>query len=224
VHRSNLIIALGLSAIDVLSCALVSSIILFLLFSSPSKSKTPTAEATADVGLLIKIAIDQEEPIVRLRVYPPNPDDEDRKSLPVEFWSDLNGQSAKGLGEIRSLYESDGSAIWVPSSTSETKVVSVAGTSPEAALFVHRPKSGRWRLELGYMTSRSDLAAPHLPKFIDANVTIAASCLTKVRSRLELGVPRVIDDAEPPEDGKANSCSLNEALFIQLPSHRTDQR
>jgi hypothetical protein len=213
--RDNLVVALGISAIDVLTCALVSSIVLFLILAAPARTTLHGREGLPDDGLVVQFAIGTPGTAVRVLVFP----GQAATVLPVEFWSNRPPTSRRprgpdDLGVISSLYRNGGYAKWILSAEGSSSDRASQLTLPEATLVVNRPAAGKWRIKLAY----SDFAEGQLaPESVDVSVVVTSivrDCPSISKDiTLRLGEPLSLGD-----DIGQEVCSLAKALDVAAPT------
>src|SRR5262245_27496742 len=87
---TNFIVTLGISAIDVLCCALVGGLVLFLILSQEVRNKILAASGGPNRDLVILLSYETTSPeqILRLRVLPPPGRTPGHRADPTEYWSD----------------------------------------------------------------------------------------------------------------------------------------
>lgn len=212
--RENFTIALGISAIDVLCCSLVSSILLFLILTSPAKKNVALSSGGNEPTLIVSFAVTDDNPIVRVLVYP----GDTPELLPVEFWAGNAAQvtrppSSIKLGDVSSLYRDGGFAWWIPSEAAgSNRLPSTSG--PSSSLVVRNPSSGNWKIKIGYAGYYEAKAIPRKTVVTVSATNFLSDCATTAEQKFELGMWATVIIADQQAGTPSDPCSLAKVLKI----------
>jgi hypothetical protein len=205
---TSLIVTLGISAIDVLCCALVGGLVLFLILSQEGSIKRLASSRGPNRDLIILLSYETVAPeqVLRLRLLPPLGRAPAYKSAPTEYWSDrMDG------GRIEdSVLQDGGVSSW-----------SILGDdrrpgSRQVVLHVHRPAPGQWGFSVGYVDAAENMAGvPNstVPMTIRVFGGAAATCTLTAPGGLALNeVLEVKSDGQPrllSNGGQQSFCTPN---------------
>jgi hypothetical protein len=182
-RSTRLTIALGISAIDVLCCALVGGLVLFLILSVEGRNHKLAGRGGPNRDLVVMLLYDNwnPPPVLRLRVTPGNsPSPGKRAGGPTEYWTD--GDRRRDAGN---MFLESGGASWsvVPDATEVGERMAI--------LHLRRPVPGDWGLTVGYVESADGVANGPA---IGIPVTIRVqSSSGSAECRLLLPINRVFD-------------------------------
>jgi hypothetical protein len=159
----SLIIALGISAIDVLCCALVGALVLFLILSVEARKHTTTSDSGENQDLVFIVSYTPStdpRPVLRLRIYPPRIPVASSSSVEAfsEYWTDSRDKRY----ESASMFRPAGGSLWSVAAASQTPQISV--------LHIHRPAAGVWGFSVGYVDSSYGAISSNPPQL---NIAIA---------------------------------------------------
>jgi hypothetical protein len=210
-RRVDIVFVLGISAVDVLCCALVSSLVLFLLFSGSNLPLQGALGSGSNTDLSAVLRIDDSlkfdnstRPLLRVRAFPPG-------SIPqrpsaAEFWTD----SAPELTTRPSLREifsktPGGGIFWVPERGQ------VGGELARMCiLHVSQPAVGLWDLEIGYMDTADGLTSAAVQS-VPVRIAIVGHGQCEVAVTLDLG--KAVRLSQLPPDA-ATGCSVKDVLEL----------
>lgn len=130
--RISLFITLGIAAIDMLTCAFVSAVVLFFLFLVPKQSAG--ASSSEDLLLLHWSAVGAKRAIVGIRV--------ERNGQPSTIWSD----------DVQTVDEVCSNLSRTPNIPDACYLLnSVTGSlDQDGILVITRPLAGQWSIAMAY--------------------------------------------------------------------------
>jgi hypothetical protein len=170
VINRKLIVALGISAVDMLCCAMVAALVLFLVFASQrTVAKNDGARTTAERTLHIAYKLEPNRSIIVLRM-------KKGQAGSVDFWSDIPEQ-----GFVRDSKKRD--PLVEPSG------YAYASMEPHNGIFdlvVGRLNGDDWELALAYADTQRDLAA-EASSTTEAKVTLEGICTLELLCKIPLG-------------------------------------
>jgi hypothetical protein len=155
-QKGNLVVTLGISAIDVLCCALVGGLVLFLILSVEGRSRSVSAGegSNQDIVLLMSHPLQTSpNPVLRLRIFPPLPPVPPPQSGNdfAEYWTD----SPDKRHESNSMFDLGGGSLWSVAAANQDPQVSV--------LHIRKAIAGTWGFSVGYLDSTADAPFSHPP-------------------------------------------------------------
>lgn len=185
----DMVVVLGISAIDVLCCALVCSLILFLMLSQARSSASPIQGKGTDKDLLMVFEVPAvtgipsvDWPVLRVRAFAPTPSPTTNgiNSSPLVFWSDESERVLPNSTDLLppSMVQPDGGQVlWTSNAlVGETQRISI--------LQIHNPKPGYWGVEVGYVDSKTGLLSA-ATRDMSVRISIAGA----VSSRFSIRIP-----------------------------------
>ena len=191
----NMTIALGLSAIDMLCCALVAALVLFFVLTSQGNDEesigSPRGQSS---GIHVTLVYDVPAAIATLRFLDPNMADD-----PIDFWSD---QTHLGPSENAKTHKDflQPSGFLFERTDPLEKTIELVATNLRPA---------NWQISLTYSDTVSGLAASAPPKLI-GNVTIVGVCSAVFTCPVDLGTEVKLEACR--QENKGGDCSLNQLL------------
>ncbi len=213
IHSNNIVISLGISAIDVLCCALVCSLVLFLMLSTSGTASQASLEMGKNKDVIVQLQVEKtpgiEEdtrPVLRLRLRAA----EDKGKV-NDFWT-VDQHSPI-------VHTSQGELFWTSEVSEEG---SDSDTSSElrsrsSILQIHKP-AGEWLVELGYLETQEGLLGPAKQQVTVRVMVISASCSSETQITLKLGENLELSDALNSEQAAKvkhiNGCSLSQSLRV----------
>jgi hypothetical protein len=213
--RQNLMVALGISAIDVLCCALVSSILLFLILTAPTKKIDESVSGGSEPTIRIFVAVSSDVPdvpIIRVLVYPGSEAD----VLPVEFWASNMSQvarptSAIKLGDVSSLYRDGGDAWWIPSQLPAKGEAQM----PSSMLAVRKPKIGNWKIQLEYAAYNPSGSIPARVEVRVTAVNLSSSSCPRAEQKFDLRIWGSVLAADSMPNPPGGTCALSNVIKVE---------
>lgn len=202
-RRVNMTVVLGISAIDVLCCALVSSLVLFLMFSSVRRheaiQRVVGANELALVLTLPPASDSSARPELRVRLTMEAAGEGEQ----VSFWTadDFVDEPHNQAGR---MVQQGGGIQWYSAKAGEP------GEERVSIAMIHRPSAGRWSVALGYLDTSDGALAP-ADRDVQVNLSILGACESEVRFRLALGEERMIDSRGGEN---AEGCDPKESLLV----------
>ena len=126
--RISLFITLGIAAIDMLSCAFVSSILLFVMFLLPEQTTAGGATAAQNLLVFQWSFVSQNQVVLAIELEPPG-------EQPATIWSDDPQSLAKVCNRLSKATDvADPCQLYIPNSQNDL----------DRMLVIEQPKSGDW--------------------------------------------------------------------------------
>lgn len=192
-HKSSagpdMLVVLGISAIDVLCCALVCSLVLFLMLSQASSGGAVRGKGR-NKDLLIAFEVPaapgtakQDWPVLRVRVFEPTAGAPKGKGngTPLLFWGDDREVIVPNATTPLSpnlAFAGRGQVLW----TSDD----IEGVDTRlSVLQIHNPKPGYWGVEIAYVDSKAGLITPAKPDMA-VKVSISGAVNSRFTAQLNL--------------------------------------
>jgi hypothetical protein len=194
-NRQSMILPLGISAIDVLCCAMVASFVLFLVLSSqPVRERRAAANGKSSPSMKLRLTVFDPTTVLSLKLLPPQ-GGEEAVPVPVSLWTDepVNARDTGPSPDRKPALQKGGGWAWF-----------VFPRGGESLLVLERPLNGQWRADLSYA---------HGPSLEDVrvNVQVYGSCLFTSDVTLKPGETTHITDL-----GKNELCSAQKSLSLSF--------
>lgn len=187
--RPSPLIALGVSAIDLLCCAFVSALVMFLVLASPQVAKPARGGAIGDdTGITIKYRVETPDTIVALRFI-----NADGDSDPVDFYSD----AAKNMAVITNSKVKD--ALVEPTGMvfeSKTPGATLADGSAgyDYVYKLSNVHAKPWDIRFAYSDTGRDMASA-VPPIVRVSVYAQTTCSAQLICEIHLGESQSLMDA-----------------------------
>jgi hypothetical protein len=203
----DILIVLGISAIDVLCCALVCSLVLFLMLSQARSTQGATRGKGTNRDLMISFSVPvspntppEDWPVIRVRVFEPTPARPDSVAgTALLFW----GDQRESITDARPLlvFPDHGEIVWTSDDLPEAH-------ERLSVLQLHNPRPGYARIELAYVDSKSGLVGP-LDATMHVKVSVAGAVTARFTVDLALDSKGCVLGAESCSVSNVNGAILN---------------
>lgn len=200
------VVALGLSAIDMLCCALVSGLVMFLVLSSPRAPAPFEGGLKGDsYGLSIRYVLETDGPVMVLRfvedgVMGPHPTFYGDTARPLRFITDHARRSSLVLPE--GTIQEDKRTVSSP----DGSLVRDAYT-----YIVLQMRPVRWRVLLTYADTSREMASA-IPATATATVDVQGRCAVTLECRVEPGGSASLESGTQCTQKSDSSCSVSAIL------------
>ncbi|MET4841504.1 hypothetical protein ABIF62_001999 [Bradyrhizobium japonicum] len=142
--ETSLVVTLGVAAIDMLCCAFVCSVVLFLIFLLPQRAASSDAAGTEDL-LLIKWSLDTRTDVVLgVEITPPG-------DTPAMIWTDDPSSMTDACARLSLAKDLRNSCYMITPDDPR---------SLEGLLVIERPKPGEWGAIIHSSDTKSHYYAP----------------------------------------------------------------
>lgn len=138
--QQSILISLGISAIDVLCCAMIASFVLFLVLSSRARDQNRGTKGELARCMQIRIEEKESDPTAVLNLVLEPPLSSGPAEIPSSLWTDegSSGSEIQHWQAARPGLQQDGHWKWLV-------------FSPRLSMLIlEKPVSGDWHASLGY--------------------------------------------------------------------------
>jgi hypothetical protein len=189
--KSSMVIPLGISAIDVLCCAMISSFVMFLVFAGTASRRPQHAEQSGNgpPAIVLRMRYDKPESLFNLILYPAKTTQSSDRG-DILLWTDESSTAeVRGAQGPKSESSTAGGWSWTATPALE-----------EALLIIEQPVPRLWNVDVSYADA---------PTLEDAtvNIDIYGKCTFERVIKLHPGQTIDINELAP-----SGSCSAKESL------------
>jgi hypothetical protein len=185
----SLIVPLGISAIDVLCCAMICSFVLFLVFANAADKQRRKEVGPSVAAIVIRLVSHKPGVEFNISLTPP-PNTVVADEVPTLYFSD------QAQGRVRKAgLQKGGSWKWIK--------MPDLGDARDALLIVERPITGQWHASVSYSASSS---------LEDADLIITMTGRCPFKRLVILHPAQTLEFDDLPSDG---SCAASDNLQVR---------
>jgi hypothetical protein len=203
--RPSPLIALGVSAIDLLCCAFVSALVMFLVLASPQVAEqTSRGTSGIDTGITIKYQVETADAIIALRFIV-----DDGDADPVDFISSqAQDMAIITNSRIRNALVEPAGLVF----ESKTPGVILSDGSPgyDYVYKLSRLHPQNWDIRFAYSDTGRDIAAA-VPPIARVSVYVRTTCSVQLMCEIPVGESRSLTDSDCKKVS-ANACDIPRIL------------
>jgi hypothetical protein len=188
----SIAISLGISAIDVLTCAMISSFVLFLVMAGTTSHGRARRAGTNSTSFVLTLQYDKTESVFNV-ILVPNSKSPSLHEAPLSLWTDEANKTESFQGSEDKLNGSALQGTW-----SWNPVPSLG----DALLIIEEAVPQAWNVSVSYA---------HAPLLREANVRIQIDGRCRFTSNFVIEPGQTIHVTDLPNDG---ACSAQKSLGL----------